>query len=104
MTVGVYGSLGRSSAVVKDERGELHPFAVECAARQIPSVCRAALVGRNKRRILFVEPKEGVPLDIAALRGTLAWAQLDEVRKISQIPLDRRHNAKVDYGRLAKIT
>jgi len=101
--VGRLWLLGRSSAVIEDERGELHPFAVECAARQIASVRRAALVGRNKRRILFVEPKEGVPLDIAALRETLAWAQLDEVRKISQIPLDRRHNAKVDYGRLAKI-
>jgi len=95
--------LGRTSAVIEDDRGALHPFAVECAARQIPSVRRAALVGRNKRRILFVEPKEGLPLDVNAVCGTLAWAQLDDVRKISQIPLDRRHNAKVDYGRLAKI-
>jgi hypothetical protein len=33
-------------------------------------------------------------------RTALAWAQLDEVRLVARIPLDKRHNAKVDYPAL----
>lgn len=96
--------LGRSSAVIRDDRGELHPFAVECAARQIPAVRRAALLGHQGRRILFVQPKVGITVDAAAVSEALGWAGLDEVRPVSEIPLDRRHNAKVDYNRLAGMT
>ena len=95
--------LGRTSAVINDERGELYPFAVECAVRQVPAVARAALVGQQNKRILFVQPKKGSRIDADDVRDALAWARLDEVRVIEKIPLDRRHNAKVDYGRLAKI-
>jgi acyl-CoA synthetase (AMP-forming)/AMP-acid ligase II len=33
----------------------------------------------------------------------LEWAALDEVRCVSLIPMDKRHNAKVDYGGLARL-
>lgn len=95
--------LGRTSAIIRDDRGALHPFAVECAARRIPSVLRAALLGRNGRRILFVQPSAGAPVNAAAVGEALGWARLDEVREIHEIPLDRRHSAKVDYGRLEKF-
>jgi acyl-CoA synthetase (AMP-forming)/AMP-acid ligase II len=95
--------LGRTSAVINDERGELYPFAVECAVRQLPAVAHAALVGRQNKRIMFVQPRKGFSIDTDAVRHTLAWAWLDEVRVLEEIPLDRRHNAKVDYCRLAKI-
>lgn len=96
--------LGRSGAVITDERGEVYPFAVECAARQCPGVARAALVSRQGQRILFVQPKKGAYIDTNAVRTALAWAQLDTVRKLDVIPLDKRHNAKIDYGRLAKVS
>ncbi len=95
--------LGRTSAIINDERGELYPFAVECAVRQLPAVAHAALVGRQNKRIMFVQPRKGFRIDTDAVRHTLALARLDEVRVIEEIPLDRRHNAKVDYCRLAKI-
>lgn len=95
--------LGRAGAVINDARGELYPFAVECAARQIGAVRRSALLGRGGRRILFVESRKGSTLDCAAVRRALDWAELDEVRELSEIPVDKRHNAKVDYGRLAEL-
>ena len=95
--------MGRSSAVINDGRGQLYPFAVECAARQVPSVARAALIGKQGRRCLFVQPRGGIHPDMAEVRASLAWAQLDEVRELKEIPLDKRHNAKVDYNRLARI-
>ena len=33
----------------------------------------------------------------------LAWAGLDEIRFVRRIPVDRRHNAKVDYVALARL-
>jgi len=95
--------LGRSGAVVSDARGTLYPFAVECAARQITGVARGALVGRQGRRILFVQLNQGAHTDMQAVREALAWAQLDEVRELEEIPLDKRHNAKIDYGALEKV-
>jgi olefin beta-lactone synthetase len=96
--------LGRISAVIHDDRGELYPFAVECAIRQFPLVARAAVVGRQGKRILFVQSKKGAHIDTESIRGSVSWARLDEVRLLDTIPLDRRHNAKVDYGSLAKIS
>lgn len=95
--------LGRSAAIIKDERGQLYPFAVECAARNFSGVSRAALVSRNGQRILFVQSAKRVHIDTVSLINALAWAQLDEVRELYEIPLDKRHNAKVDYVRLAEI-
>lgn len=31
----------------------------------------------------------------------MKWAHLDEIRVLDSIPMDKRHNAKVDYGELA---
>lgn len=95
--------LGRSGACITDERGELYPFAVECAARQCPGVARGALVSLRGRRTLLVQPEKGAIIDTDAVRTALGWAQLDTVQKIDVIPLDKRHNAKIDYGRLARI-
>lgn len=102
-TAGRLWLLGRSSAVITDDRGNLYPFAVECAARQIPGVARGALTVRQGRRILFVQLHKGIRVDPEAIRSSLAWAQLDQVRELQEIPLDKRHNAKVDYGALEKV-
>lgn len=88
--------LGRCSARIRDAKGELFPFAVETAALQVPGVARAALAQVKGRRVLAVQGEA----DAAAVREALAWAQLDAVHPVRRIPLDRRHNAKVDYPRL----
>ena len=92
--------LGRASAAIKDERGPLFPFAVECAARQVAGVRRAAILGVNGRRILVLEA-EGVSVEAA--RQALVWVGLDEVHLVRSIPIDKRHNAKVDYVELRRM-
>ena len=95
--------LGRAGAVIRDERGTIHPFAVECAATQLPWIERSALAGRNGKRLLAVQPGPGTPADAARrVQQTLSWAQLDRVVRMPRIPVDRRHNAKVDYPQLEK--
>jgi acyl-CoA synthetase (AMP-forming)/AMP-acid ligase II len=95
--------LGRSSARIDDVHGVLYPFAVECAASAVPGLARSALVGHHDRRVLVVE----VSRDPQELRGELerrlTWAHLAEIIVVPRIPVDRRHNAKVDYPALKKI-
>jgi olefin beta-lactone synthetase len=64
-------------------------------------VRRAALVVHEGQRVLAVEGK--LALDTKGLAQRLTWAQLDRVQVVGRIPLDRRHNAKVDYPGLMKI-
>src|SRR5205085_4282669 len=47
--------LGRCVAKIRDEHGELYPFAAETAVYQDPNVRRAAVVAHHGKRILAVE-------------------------------------------------
>jgi olefin beta-lactone synthetase len=94
--------LGRVAAMLSDQRGELHPFAVECAARLVVPGRRTVLAGHHGARILLVEG----PLDAGArslLGEALDWARLDRIIDNAKIPLDRRHNSKVDYAALPAL-
>src|SRR5208282_5174071 len=90
--------LGRCDGKIEDARGALYPFAVECAAMQTPAIRRAALASIDRRRVLAIEADGTVSLD--AIRGSLGWAQLDQLVRVDHIPVDKRHNAKVDYTAL----
>jgi acyl-CoA synthetase (AMP-forming)/AMP-acid ligase II len=96
--------LGRCSARLQDGRGVLYPFAAETAAYQDPAVRRAALVGLHGRRVLALEYyPEGKNPDLGPLREALAWAGLDELRVCPRLPVDKRHNAKIDYPALYRL-
>ena len=92
--------LGRCAGKIQDERGTLYPFAVECAAMQTPMIRRAALAAVEKKRVLAIEAAE--PVSTNLLLRSLSWAHLDEVVQLDFVPVDKRHNAKVDYVALAE--
>ncbi|HEX9745766.1 MAG TPA: AMP-binding protein [bacterium] len=95
--------LGRSSAKIGERENEIYPFAVEVAAINVENVRRTALIEHNTNRILVVEPEEkGKSLDVEKIRHDLEWAKLDGFRVVEKIPMDKRHNAKVDYPALKK--
>jgi acyl-CoA synthetase (AMP-forming)/AMP-acid ligase II len=90
--------LGRAAAVIEDSRGSLYPFAVECAARDLLAIRRAAVVSHLGQRVLIVERPRGTQApDPARELAAMAWAQLDEIVPGPASPMDRRHNSKVDY-------
>jgi olefin beta-lactone synthetase len=39
---------------------------------------------------------------LEALQRSLVWANIQEYRVLAAIPVDKRHNAKVDYPALSK--
>jgi acyl-CoA synthetase (AMP-forming)/AMP-acid ligase II len=96
--------LGRADAVIEDSRGTLHPFAVECAAREVLGVRRVAAMAHDGKRLLILEgPGEGSAEARRAALDALAWARLDEVVTLRKLPMDRRHNSKVDYPELRRL-
>jgi acyl-CoA synthetase (AMP-forming)/AMP-acid ligase II len=90
--------LGRCNGKVQDERGTLYPFAVECAVMQNPAIRRAALAMVDGRRVLAIETKERLTTD--TILRSLPWVKLDQVVFLNRVPVDKRHNAKVDYPAL----
>ncbi|NEQ26165.1 MAG: AMP-binding protein, partial [Microcoleus sp. SIO2G3] len=93
--------LGRCGARIQDEFGVLYPFAVEAAVSQHSEIRRSALVQIQSQRWLVIEAES--PVNLHQLQQDLSWAQLHQIRQIRQIPVDRRHNAKIDYSALRKL-
>jgi acyl-CoA synthetase (AMP-forming)/AMP-acid ligase II len=93
--------VGRCSARIEDARGTLYPFTVECAAQFVPGVKRSAMVAHEGQRILLVEAVRG--FNQGALSVALVWAKLDDIRVVPKIPVDNRHNAKVDYTQVKTL-
>lgn len=93
--------LGRPDGAVVDGDGATYPFAVESAAMSIPGVVRTALIGHEDQRVLFIETKSSH--DVARIVQELysnEAVNVDQIIPIDQIPVDKRHNAKVDYPAL----
>lgn len=95
--------LGRCVARIRDALGELYPFAAETALYQNGAVRRAAMVSHQGKRVLAIEFFDGHAADVAALRQELAWTKVEEIRVCKRIPVDKRHNAKIDYPALAAL-
>ncbi|MGA7340213.1 MAG: AMP-binding protein [Terracidiphilus sp.] len=93
--------MGLAAAAIHDDGGVLYPFAVGLAARQIPGGRRAAILAVQGRRVLALETDVSGAAGTA--RGKFEWAQLDDVRILRSIPMDKRHNAKVDYAALRRV-
>jgi acyl-CoA synthetase (AMP-forming)/AMP-acid ligase II len=96
--------LGRCAARIADVRGTLYPFAVECAVSFDPRVRRSAVATHAGQRLLAVELAGGASaLTLEEIAGAVAWADLDAVRAFPHLPVDRRHNAKIDYPALRRL-
>jgi acyl-CoA synthetase (AMP-forming)/AMP-acid ligase II len=93
--------VGRCSARLDDDHGTTYPLSVEAAAAEQPGVARAGLLLLGPERVLAVEPDDGAACNPSELTQALAWAHLDRV-VFTPIPVDSRHNAKVDYAALRR--
>ena len=93
--------LGRCAAKVADDHGVTYPLTVEAAALALEGIARCAFVARGGRRLLVVEaPPHVAPPTADLIERTLPWAHIDDVITMARVPVDRRHNAKIDYPRL----
>lgn len=88
--------LGRKEAVSRD----FYPFAVETAALSWPGVRAAGFTVIEGRNILAVCGDALVDADLVRRGGKLGEL---EVRRVREVPMDRRHNSKVDHVGLRKL-
>lgn len=95
--------LGRCAAKAVDGARTLYPFAVESAASDVPGVTRTAFVLHRQQRILAAEVNADAARIRASLMERLSWAGLAEIVIVPRIPVDRRHNAKVEYPTLVRM-
>jgi acyl-coenzyme A synthetase/AMP-(fatty) acid ligase len=101
--------LGRCAAAIPPVPADasqvtLYPFAVESAVHTFSAVKHAALIAHAGQRILALElytPQDAEWL--ATLRATLGWAEISDIRILRRMPVDKRHNAKINYPALYKL-
>jgi hypothetical protein len=60
------------------------------------------MVHRNQR-VLAVEVRGNAVAVRAELMGRLGWTRVADIVIVPRIPVDRRHNAKVDYPALVQM-
>ena len=91
--------MGRCTA--KLGGGEVYPFSVECALSFVSGLRRSAVTEFRGERLLVVEV-EGEDVLEGIRAGEIA-AKFDRVVRVEKIPVDRRHQAKVDYPALREL-
>lgn len=104
---------GRRSHRVVTPRGVAYPLCCEPVFNAHPAVRRSALVGTSDASgrvtaTMCVELRSGVDVDVA-LRDLRALASrnpetrlVERIEVVDKLPVDRRHNAKLDRPRLAR--
>lgn len=79
-----------------------YPFAIECALRENFPAVRMAAIDWHGRRLLVVGKCCGDD-EIAAIRDKARLLGMEELVCLDSLPLDRRHNAKIDYPALRTL-
>jgi acyl-CoA synthetase (AMP-forming)/AMP-acid ligase II len=101
---------GRAGTAVRQKSGAMYPIPLEAMIDELPFVRRSALVGLGnadaaQQLRLNVELEPGTPLpggwetEVRSMCARGSW-RLEEIRVVRRIPMDRRHNARIDYRRL----
>lgn len=96
--------LGRCAAALSDYRGTVYPFQVEYAVSAVRGVRRAALIEKDGDRVLVLETSgREFRSNCADAAKCVARFEIDRIVTVHRIPVDRRHDAKVDYPALAQL-
>lgn len=94
---------GRCAGRVTHNMRTLYPSQVEVPLRSVPRVRRSALLDYKGSALVVLEADTYVAE--TAARTQLARAGLSDLpfRRLPRLPLDRRHNAKIDYTALRRL-
>lgn len=101
---------GRSVHVVHTDHGPVTPVPVEVAVEAIPGIQRAAAAGigpHGCQQLVVVVEAEGraglADAEVAAaVRAAVSWAPVAAVLTAPTLPVDIRHNTKIDRAAVAE--
>lgn len=88
--------LGRVEQAIRDAHGVLYPFCVECYLDAHFGI-RGAILSKNNERIVIIEKNVARPEKILEKLNSMHISRVIEIKKL---PMDKRHSAKIDYGKL----
>lgn len=92
--------LGHAGGEVRGPNGPIHPFAVEVAAQVWPGVTRCALMEKAGHAVLAIE---GQRANMQDWRSRAQAFGIDRIEVITAMPMDARHQSKIDRGKLARM-
>lgn len=96
--------VGRCAAAIRDSRGIVYPFQVEYAVGAVRGIRRAALIAEQGKRVLVIETSaREFTSDCVKAARCVADKQIDRIITVRRIPMDRRHDSKVDYPALKRL-
>ncbi len=96
--------VGRCAAAIRDTRGIVYPFQVEYAVGAVRGIRRAALISDQGKRVLVIETSANeFTSDCVKAARCVADKQIDRIVTVRRIPMDRRHDSKVDYPALRQL-
>jgi olefin beta-lactone synthetase len=97
---------GRSSLVITTPTTKLFPFPVEAEVNELDNIYMSALTQiKDKPYLAYQLVYEGGADPVPSIKKILKsyGIEYSEIRKIKKMPVDSRHNSKVDRHKLAKI-
>lgn len=99
--------VGRCQAAIRRPGKEpIYPFGIECAAMAHPAVFRCALVDHQGKTTLVIQGSHNLkitPMQRDEIQTFLSELPIEQFLYIKHIPVDNRHNAKIDYPALRQL-
>ena len=78
------------------------PFlGIEAALHSRLKIGKTAIFKNDEKIILVLEENENI--SESDIRKEINFEKIDEIKYVKKIPVDKRHNTKVDYKELKKI-
>lgn len=93
---------GRCAARVRIGGRVFYPAQFEVPLRGLPGLRRAALLELGGEARLALETDDSTVADACAERLAARRMPVPRIHVLRRLPLDRRHNAKIDYGALRR--
>lgn len=90
--------LGRVSQTINDEIGTLYPFCIECILDAQFGI-RGAVITKNSERVIVIQ-KADAKVGTNKILEALKPYKITKVITVKKMPMDKRHDAKIDYEKL----
>ena len=103
--------LGRAKAEISRDSEKIYPFSIETMLSFEKDIKRTAIISKKGKILLFIEihytedKEEQFQIqDNLEVKINEMGISADKIIFIDKIPVDKRHNGKIDYGSLEKLS
>ena len=97
--------LGRAKGRVKIKNSIYYPLSIETAFSFCKEVKKCALISKNEELYMIIEKEDDYTRTILENKEIKKLCEKFNISQVieKKIPLDKRHNSKIDYNKLEKL-